>query len=104
MSKTTNHLWILSFCLVAVVLSVANSPLLAQSATGTISGTVTDTTGAVLPGVEVSITNAGTAQVRLAITGDGGRYNSPVCSRATTRSGPSWRVFRPAYAAASNSQ
>ena len=77
MSKTRNHLSLLAVCLVAVVLSVANSPLLAQSATGTISGTVTDVSGAVLPGVEVTITNVGTAQTRLAITGDEGRYSAP---------------------------
>ena len=60
--------------------SVGNSPLLAQGASGTISGTVTDTTGAVLPGVEVTITNVGTAQTRLAITGDEGRYSTPQLS------------------------
>jgi hypothetical protein len=80
MSKTTNHLWILSFCLVAVVLSVTTSPLLAQGVASTISGKVTDTTGAVLPGVEVTVTNVGTAQSRLAISGDEGRYSVPQLS------------------------
>ncbi len=75
MSKTTNYLGILALVM-AVVLSVAGSPLLAQGATGTISGTVTDSTGAVLPGVEVTITNVGTAQSRLVITGDEGRYST----------------------------
>ncbi len=76
MSKTTNHLWILAFCLVAIVLSVGNSPLLAQISTATIEGTVSDSTGAVLPGVEVTLTNLDNGQTRLAISGDEGRYSS----------------------------
>ncbi len=103
MRKTTNHLGILSI-VIAVVLSVGNSPLLAQVATGTLSGTVSDTTGAVLPGVEVTITNVGTSQARLAITGDEGRSPLRNCPPATTRYGPSWLVFRPACAAASSSR
>jgi hypothetical protein len=59
-----------------VVLSVAGSPLLAQISTATIEGTVSDTTGAVLPGVEVTISNLDNGQTRLAITGDEGRYSS----------------------------
>lgn len=76
MSNNTNYLWILAFCLMAVVLSVAGSPLLAQGATGTLSGTVSDTTGAVLPGVEVTITNLDNGRTRLAISGDEGRYST----------------------------
>ncbi len=80
MSRTTNHLGLLAFCLLAVVLSVATSPLLAQGANATISGKVTDTTGAILPGVEVTVTNVDTGQSRLAISGDEGRYNTPELS------------------------
>ncbi len=74
MSKTTNYLGILALVM-AVVLSVAGSPLLAQGVASTISGKVTDSTGAVLPGVEITVTNVGTAQARLAISGDEGRYS-----------------------------
>ena len=80
MSKTTNHLWILAFCLVAVVLSVGSSPLLAQGAMAALSGKVADTTGAVLPGVEITVTNVDTGQTRLAISGDEGRYSVPELS------------------------
>ena len=76
MSRKTNHLWSLAFCLVAVVLSLTASPLLAQISTATITGTVSDTTGAVLPGVEVTITNIDNGQTRLAISGDEGRIGS----------------------------
>jgi outer membrane receptor protein involved in Fe transport len=77
MSKIRTHFTLLAVCFVAVVLSVATSPLLAQGATATMSGKATDTTGAVLPGVEITVTNVDTGQSRLAITGDEGRYNTP---------------------------
>ena len=41
---------------------------------GTISGTITDGTGAVVPGATVTITNQGTSQVRTSITDDTGHY------------------------------
>ena len=76
MSKTTNYLGILALGM-GVVLSLSASPLLAQGSTGTITGTVRDSTGAVLPGVEVSVNNVDTGQSRMAISGDEGRYNAP---------------------------
>jgi hypothetical protein len=51
----------------------------AQSA-GTISGVVTDSTGAVLPGVTVAAKNEGTGQLRTATTSSEGFYTLP-CSR-----------------------
>ncbi len=78
MSKTNNYLILLACGLVAVVLSLSAGPLLAQGGGGKIEGTVADSTGAVLPGVEVTITNVDTAQSRLSITGDGGRYSAPL--------------------------
>lgn len=60
-----------------LLLSGTMPALMAQSSAGTILGTVTDTTGGVLPGVEVSITKIDTGQTRLAITGDEGRYTAP---------------------------
>src|SRR5215472_8233720 len=44
--------------------------------TGTITGTVTDTSGAVLPGVEITITNTGTDQTRTTLTNETGRYRA----------------------------
>ena len=76
MSKTRLHLTLSVCFLMAIVLSLSASPLLAQRGGGKIEGTVADSTGAVLPGVEVTITEVNTAQSRLAITGDGGRYSA----------------------------
>ena len=45
-----------------------------QATTGTIEGIVTDSTGAVLPGVGVTLTNAGTGFQRELTTDEGGRY------------------------------
>jgi hypothetical protein len=45
---------------------------------GTISGTVADVTGAVLPGVEVTATNAGTGLARTVISNENGVYVIPV--------------------------
>ena len=48
-------------------------PLHAQT-TSTIAGTVTDTSGALLPGVTVTARQQATGRVRSAPTGDDGRY------------------------------
>src|SRR5205823_13970584 len=46
----------------------------AQTNTGQISGTVKDTSGAVLPGVTVTVTNVGTNIARTTITDDKGAF------------------------------
>jgi Carboxypeptidase regulatory-like domain len=59
---------LLSF-LIAMPASVA-----AQTATGTVSGTVRDATGAVLPGVTITIRSAATGASRVVVTDADGRY------------------------------
>ncbi len=65
-----------SFLSVAVVLLLVVSAA-GQSTSGTITGTVTDVTGAVLPGVEVSVINEGTNLTRNLITNESGNYTAP---------------------------
>ena len=60
-------------CFAAVLLLTAN-PLHAQLGTGTISGTVFDQTGAVLPGANVTVTNAGTGFMRETVSSETGDY------------------------------
>src|SRR5215831_8020293 len=49
-----------------------------QRITGTIEGRVVDPTGAVLPGVEITVTNQQTQQTRTTITNELGLYNAPL--------------------------
>ena len=50
---------------------------LAQATFGTITGTVTDSTGAVVPDTEVTVVNEGTNLTRAANTGSDGNYSIP---------------------------
>ncbi|HLA11723.1 MAG TPA: carboxypeptidase-like regulatory domain-containing protein, partial [Pyrinomonadaceae bacterium] len=54
-----------------------------QSATATISGTVVDQQGAVVPGATVTVINAATGQQRQATTGDEGNFTVPSLPPAT---------------------
>lgn len=62
--------------LLALILAMAAAP--AAQSSGQINGIVTDTTGAVLPGVTVEATNIATGAVRTAITGADGLYTIPL--------------------------
>ncbi|MBV8708782.1 MAG: carboxypeptidase regulatory-like domain-containing protein, partial [Acidobacteriaceae bacterium] len=62
-------------CEVLVACLLAVAVLLAQTPTGGIEGTVTDATGAVLPGATVTITNAGNGQIFNLKTSDAGLYS-----------------------------
>ena len=63
---------------VAVLLITGTAPTTsAQGLTGQISGTVVDSGGGVLPGVTVTITNAGTATTRDTVTGSDGAFLFP---------------------------
>lgn len=53
-------------------------PLLAQTNTGRITGTVTDPTGAVIPGVDVVVRNPATGLSRNTITNESGTYQAPL--------------------------
>lgn len=63
-----------TLALAAAVLLTGAALGYAQSDTGRIEGSVTDSTGAVLPGVTVEVTNLATGVVDTAVTDEGGRY------------------------------
>jgi hypothetical protein len=65
-----------SILLLASLLAAAGTAY-SQSATGTISGTVTDSSGAVLPGAQVVILNEETGISRTLTTNEAGRYVAP---------------------------
>jgi len=60
------------FAILALLLAVAAAPTPAQEAAGSISGTVVDETGGVLPGATVTLTGPGTSKTQ--VTGSDGSY------------------------------
>lgn len=67
--------WLLGILLVCVVIGQGEG--LAQVTTGTILGAVSDSTGAVIPGANVTVRNVETGITRTAITDEAGRYRVP---------------------------
>src|SRR5687767_14903010 len=74
------HLWPTGrlVCGVFVILLFASAtPARAQGAVGTITGSATDESGAVLPGVAITIRNTETGVVRELVTDADGRFLAP---------------------------
>jgi len=67
----------LTLALACLVVLVAAESAGAQTVTGTLQGTVTDSSGAVLPGATITIRNDETGGVREVITNDVGFYAAP---------------------------
>jgi len=63
--------------ILAFVIIFVSSVGWTQVTRGRISGTVSDETGALIPGVEVMVTNIDTGGTRNVLTGDEGRYVAP---------------------------
>jgi len=64
-------------CLAVFVMATAPRPISAQMTTGTILGTVSDPSGAAMPGTRVTITNLGTKISQTVQTDTGGSYVVP---------------------------
>ncbi len=81
-SKTTSSTkndcknWFTLSVLALSLFFLGGTTLLAQTDTGSISGTVTDPSGAVVPGVKVTVDAVSTNQQRTLTTDTGGRYSS----------------------------
>jgi hypothetical protein len=71
--STRSRLGALAFALASFALLLL-MPALAQQTTGSISGTVADTSGAVIPGVEVKLTNTNTGSISSTKTDHAGNY------------------------------
>ncbi len=63
------------FCMLAVV--CLGGVAAAQTPTGTVQGSVTDSTGAVVPGAAVTVNKAATNETRTATTDSQGRFTIP---------------------------
>jgi hypothetical protein len=68
-----------------ILFLVAPTVCLAQLDTGTILGTVTDSSGAVVAGAHVDVKNAGTAVSTIVTTGSDGVFTASTLPVATTR-------------------
>ena len=64
-------------CFLVGLMVLLHSSAWAQVSTGTVSGTVSDSTGAVVPGAMVAIRSAETGMTRSVTTDDSGRYRAP---------------------------
>jgi hypothetical protein len=64
-------------CVVALTLLLVAIPVVAQLPTGTILGTVKDTSGASVPGATVTIQNVDTGLTRTVTTGSEGTFDAP---------------------------
>ena len=76
MNRSIRYLCTLGCCLLALLLVVAGSTT-AQTFRGTILGTVTDSSGATVPGATVTIKNVDTGLTRTLTTSDDGSYSAP---------------------------
>src|SRR5689334_23059898 len=78
------------------VLAIACVSLFAQQDRGTISGTVMDATGAVVPSAKVTVTNIATNTTFTTTTGESGQYTVPNLSPGTYNLRVEKEGFRPA--------
>ena len=59
------------------ILSLSALSLLAQTNRGSIAGTITDATQAVVPNAKITVTNVGTNEVRTTTSAGNGTYSVP---------------------------
>ena len=69
--------WVAAFM---VVMTVAHPLAQSQAINGTIEGTITDQTGAAIPGVSVTVSNIDTGDTRVVVTNLSGVYRAPLLS------------------------
>src|SRR6476620_6748548 len=84
-----------SFLVLVIGLSLSH-PVWAQRITGDISGTVTDSTGAVLPNITVTAINAGTNASRSGVTSETGAFRIPELAIGTYKVTASAEGFKTA--------
>src|SRR3954464_14527765 len=66
------------FAALIVAMSAAHPLAQSQAINGTIEGTITDQSGAALPGVSVTVTNVDTGDTRVVISNEAGMYRAPL--------------------------
>src|SRR5215216_6423691 len=81
--------------LVLIALLLSSGPAFAQFDTAQVSGVVQDTTGAVLPGVDVTLTAEGTGLERRSVTNEAGLYRFANVPVGDYRVGATLSGFKP---------
>jgi outer membrane receptor protein involved in Fe transport len=76
-SSPAAHVLRTLFFMIVAVLALAPGAATAQTVTGTIQGTVADTSGGVLPGATVTIKNTDTGAERVVVSNESGFYSAP---------------------------
>jgi hypothetical protein len=79
-SKGLSVRWFTRWLAVLAMAALAGglpAPMSAQEQTGAVAGTVSDQTGALLPGATVTVVNLATGESRTTVTGEGGLYRIP---------------------------
>ena len=73
---------------IVVLATLPTCLVFAQTSTATILGVVKDTTGALIPGVSITIKHTDTGQTRTAISSETGDYNVPLLPQSAPMSSP----------------
>ena len=76
--RTSAFHWLITCALAALIIATPVTPALAQSATGSIEGSIVDQTGAAMPGVTVTIIQTATGVTRTAVSDDNGLFRIPL--------------------------
>ena len=90
-AKSNQHHFLLFGLLLALALVLLPSPGSAQTVTGSLQGTVYDSKGSVVPGVDIVVRNLETGQERTVRTNDEGIYAAtflPIGRYSIRASGP----------------
>jgi hypothetical protein len=95
MSRRVVYLSLVSLVVTAFLATTLSQPASAQVLYGSITGTVTDQTGAVVPGAQVTVTNTETGLKRVTTTGPAGIYRALDLPRGTYTIDVSASGFRP---------
>jgi hypothetical protein len=81
--RPSMNLAVIALLVLAILLTGRTAP--AQGTTGSITGTVTDASGAAVPGATVTVTQTSTNDVHTASTSDSGFYTVPQLSPGNYR-------------------
>ena len=82
------------FATLIIAMGVAHPLAQSQAINGTIEGTITDQSGAALPGVSVTVTNVDTGDTRVVVSNEAGVYRAPLLPLGRYRVSAELQGFR----------